>query len=384
MASFAALVLGAAGLAGLALALALMPAAGGGTSVLTEVTTTFALATTGATGLLLAIRRRRNALGWLLLGSFVLLAGLGLVQNWSAWQFRNGVDTGAVAVAVWLGNWLWVPLVGLVGLYPALLFPDGHFQDRRWRAVGMASAGALAVMSAGFALDNSQYTGASGGPATNPVGDILPQGVVDVLRFGGAFSVIGLVGLALIGLFVRYRNGSVIVRVQLRWFFAAGALWLVFLAYPGDHGAGGVIDVLGGLVLAAYPVAIAVAVMRYHLFDIDRIISRTTSYAIVTACVLTLYAAIVTTTTRVFANTSNLVVAAATLTAAATARPLLHRVRRVVDRRFNRGRYDASRTTDAFASRLRNQIDPLSIQRSLLGAVGETLEPITVSLWMRP
>lgn len=384
VASLVAPLLAGAGVVGLTLALALSPPEKGAVAVVTGVSTGLAVVAVGATGLLLTLRRRHNALGWLLLSSFVLLVGFFLVQAWPRRELRSGVDDRLTHAAVWLGNWMWVPIIGMLALYPLLLFPDGHYRNRFWRGVGWTSAVALTVMSTGFALGNSQYTRASGASAPNPLGDLIPQSLANVMRIGGAFCVMGLVALGLGGLFVRYRHGDDIVRAQLRWFFAAGSLWLGFLAYPGQHGDGGLVDAFSGVVFAAYPVAIAIAVMRYRLFDIDRIISRTTSYMVVTACLVTLYAIIVTTTTRIFSDASNLAVAAATLAAAATARPLLHRVQRVVDRRFNRSRYDGRHTAEVFATSLRHEIDPSTIQRSVLGTVQKTLEPVTVAIWTRP
>ena len=131
------------------------------------------------------------------------------------------------------------------------------------------------------------------------------------------------------------------------------------------------------------PAAFGIAILRYHLYDIDRIISRTTSYALVTGLLLATYATVVATATRLLDTEQPVVVAAATLTVAALARPVLRRVQSVVDRRFNRSRYDAVRTVDAFGARIRNQVDPHHVREDLVAVVNATLQPDTVTLWTR-
>jgi hypothetical protein len=131
------------------------------------------------------------------------------------------------------------------------------------------------------------------------------------------------------------------------------------------------------------PIACGIAILRYHLYDIGRIISRTTSYAIVTAAVLVVYAAVIASFTRLVPDSSDLAVAAATLVAAALARPLLRRVQAAVDRRFNRTRYDAQHTVDTFGSQLRSEIDADTVSGELVWAVRRALEPREVTLWVR-
>ena len=131
------------------------------------------------------------------------------------------------------------------------------------------------------------------------------------------------------------------------------------------------------------PISCGFAITRYHLYDIDRIISRTTSYAIVTGCVIATYAAIVTVASRLFHTNSPVVVAAATLCAAAIARPALRRVQAAVDRRFNRERYDAVHTVDEFGARLTHEVDPDRVSTDLVHVVTNTLEPRDLSLWLK-
>jgi len=131
------------------------------------------------------------------------------------------------------------------------------------------------------------------------------------------------------------------------------------------------------------PISIGVAVLRYHLFDIDRVISRTASYTIVTGFVVATYIVVVALISPLVRGSSSLAIAAATLTAAAIARPVLRRVQEAVDRRFDRARYDGQRTVDALGARLRDAVDVGLVSRDLVAAVNETLAPTKVSLWVR-
>ena len=183
---------------------------------------------------------------------------------------------------------------------------------------------------------------------------------------------------------LRFRSSAGIERQQLRWVVAGAA--------------GAVIGLLGGAfapqrtvvssVLYAgvlcVPVAVAVAVLRYRLWDLDRLISRTLTYTLVTALLVVPYLLIVPATGRLAAGSGSLAVAAATLTAAALFQPLRRRVQDLVDRRFNRRRYDAARTVDAFATRLRDQVDLDALHIELLAVVDRTMQPTRASLWLRP
>jgi hypothetical protein len=148
--------------------------------------------------------------------------------------------------------------------------------------------------------------------------------------------------------------------------FAPGA-WLVVLA----------------LALPSLPVAIGVAVLRYRLWDLDRLISRTVTYAVVTVLLVLPYLLVVPAASRLAEGSGSLAVAAATLAAAALFSPLRRRVQDLVDRRFNRRRYDAARTLDAFAARLRDQVDLDALEGELLGVVDQTMQPTRASLWLR-
>jgi small-conductance mechanosensitive channel len=211
----------------------------------------------------------------------------------------------------------------------------------------------------------------------------LPD-VVNAMPVTLAFAFVAVVITAIVSLVQRFRHGDSVTRAQLKWFVLGALCWLPVLLYPGDHGNGGVIDVLLGLALAAVPLAMAMAILRYRLYDIDRIISRTASYTVVTVTVLAVYAVIVTAATRFLPSSNTLAVAGATLAAAALVRPLLHRVQELVDRRFNRSHYDAEHTVDAFAHTIAHTVDCSDVNAALDAAVTTSLQPTRYTVWTRP
>jgi hypothetical protein len=192
---------------------------------------------------------------------------------------------------------------------------------------------------------------------------------------------------ALAGLTWRYRRSTQTVRAQIKWVVAAAAVMVIVtvattMIFPAI--ASNLDSTVGPmLTLPLIPVAIGIAVLRLRLYDIDRAISRTLSYAIVTAVLIGVYAAIVVSASRLLHTKSPVVVAAATLAAAAVAQPLLRRVRAMVDRRFDRVRYDQLRTVDEFGSALSQQVQTEEVSRSLVATVHGTLQPVTAGLWLR-
>jgi hypothetical protein len=185
---------------------------------------------------------------------------------------------------------------------------------------------------------------------------------------------------------LRFRSSRGVERQQLRWVAAgaAGAVVGLVLAVPG--GLGLLPDVTSDVIYPALlcpPVAIGVAVLRYRLYDLDRILSRTLGYGLLTVLLGLGYAGVVLGLGRLLGRSSSLVVAAATLAAVAAFSPLHRRVQRLVDRRFNRRRYDAARTVEGFAARLRDQVDLDALRGELLGVVDQTMQPTRASLWLR-
>jgi len=335
-------------------------------------------------GLVVARRQSGNALGWLYL-SFWILMGLGaLASGYGRWATLIHPGAYGGTFAVWLHNWFWVPALGLLLSFPFLLFPDGHLPSPKWRLVGWWSAFAIATWSIAFAFEGHDYTDSTNRHATTPY---TPDGLVsffDVMRNVGAVLFFTAVVLCLASLFARFRRGSEQARAQIKWLFLAGTITLGYLMLPPERGNNGWIDVLMGPVLVLIPISVGIAILRYRLYDIDRIISRTTSYAMVTGLLLATYLVVVTLASSLLPDSSNsLAVAAATLAAAALARPALNRIQALVDRRFNRARYDAQHTVDAFGNRLRSEVELATVTDDLVGAVHATLAPSNVALWIR-
>jgi hypothetical protein len=203
-----------------------------------------------------------------------------------------------------------------------------------------------------------------------------------VVTFTGLVLYALCLPAALVCVVLRFRAARGTERQQLRW-VAAGATVAVLLLLPvpgGDRLPG----FLNAVAVLAVPVSVAVAVLRYRLWDLDRLISRTITYLLVTGLLVLPYLAILPAATRLAAGAGSLAVAAATLAAAAMFQPLRRRIQDLVDRRFNRRRYDAARTVDTFAARLREQIDLDALSAELLAVVDQTVAPTRASLWLRP
>jgi hypothetical protein len=285
-------------------------------------------------------------------------------------------------------------------LFLILLFPDGRLPSRRWRPV----AWALFLVTAGWVTQNLQAgTRVSGGLTNafdaanvsypNPLGFLPRNGWYgDLLKL---ILVLGLVTgvLVIASVFVRRRRAGTELRKQLAWLgyvAALTALWGALLAVGGLVDPGPANSWLGTLFwslmeltpVAGIPAACAVAVLRYRLYEIDKIISRTLAYAIVTGLLVGVYAGLVLLATRVLPVDGSVAVAASTLAAAALFTPLRSRVQRQVDRRFNRTRYDADQTVTAFAARLQDATDLDAVRADLASTVHRALEPAHLSLWL--
>jgi hypothetical protein len=335
-----------------------------------------AFATVGA---LLAWKRPENPIGWLL-----SVSGL---------AYSLGIFTILLAhfhTTLTLGNWLgWTWFVGLgLCVFIVLLFPTGHLPSRRWRPVAWAAGAGLA----GWVLGNAfAPTILSNSPSTpNPVGVTGPAGDIFKVMAASGEVLVAATGLAaIVSLAFRYRRASTAERAQLKWLVYAGGLIVVALLaeIPVEQalGTGDAATNLQNAVstgaVALVPVAIGIAILRYRLYDIDRVISRTVAYAIVTGLLVGVYAGLVLLATGVLKVHSTVGVAAATLVAAALFNPVRRRVQKQVDRRFNRARYDAERTVAAFAARLKDAVDLDAVRDDLAAVVQTTLEPAHLWVW---
>jgi hypothetical protein len=341
----------------------------------------------GTIGLVLTLRRPANPIGW-------LYAASGLVGSLAIpldpWVDRLIRDHRPLPLAAQLaavaGEFLWAPLVALAITVPFLLLPDGHLQSPRWRVVvATAVTGAAMVLGFGSVLPGrlSEQT-----PIANPFGLAGTAGTVTTVLFSVGLALhVGSLLAALASVVLRFRSSRGVERQQLRWVAAgaaaavAGLLLSTLIALRVVPGAA---DVIVYAALLCLPVAIAVAVLRYRLWDLDRLVSRTVTYALVTGLLVVPYLLLVPAVSHLAGDAGNLAVAAATLAAVAAFAPLRRRVQELVDRRFNRRRYDAARTRAAFAARLRDQLDLDALEVELLAVVDQTVQPTRASLWLRP
>jgi hypothetical protein len=291
-----------------------------------------------------------------------------------------------LAVANWLG---WTFFVGIALIvFVVLVFPTGALPSRRWRPVAWAAGAGLAGWVVGNAFAPTLI---SDSPLRNPVGVTGPAGDVFTVLGEGGGALIAVTGLAaIVSLLFRYLRAGTAERAQLKWLVYVGAL--IVAALVGETlaeqvmGPGAATNNLqNGLLsgaVALVPVAIGVAVLRYRLYDIDRIISRTVAYAIVTGLLIGIYAGLVLLATEVIGLTSPVAVAGSTLAAAALFGPLRSRVQKWVDHRFNRARYDAERMLAAFAARLTEELDADAVTEDLARSVRTALEPAHISIWL--
>ena len=347
---------------------------------------TVAALTAGAVGAVLASRRPRHPVGWLLLAQGLVMAISGAAVGYIPYGLvaRPGALSAAHIVARLYPVTI-AAVLAVVG-FVLLLTPTGSPPSPRWRWWTRVSAVAVAV-----ALVAAMVAPGSLDPLAQYVDGPMDPGV-----YGGALRVANqlalLVGLLTVlagagSLVVRFRHARGVERQQLQWVALAAALTGLSML------AAGVLIAVDEVNLAAWtsvvgvaflPLATGAAILRFRLYDLDRIISRTLAYGLLTVLLGLGYAGVVLGLGRLLPQSSSLVVAAATLAVAAVFQPARRRVQQAVDRRFNRRRYDAARTIEAFSARLREQVDLDTLTTELLGVVEATMQPTQASLWLRP
>ena len=320
----------------------------------------------------LVAARTGNRLGWLFLAAGTVGAVSLAVEAYAA-----RVPADQLPGAAWAG-WIFTVVLGMVGtlffLVP-LLFPDGRPPSRRWWPVvwvaiidGLVQMVTVAVSDANFTNNFPKLR--------DPVTVVAPLG-----RAYNQALAVGLLVLLAGGasMIVRFRRSGQEERLQLKWFMYASAIAVVVIFVASELSNNPLLE--WEIVFPLIPVAVGIAILKYRLYDIDRLISRTLGYAIVTGLLIGLYAGLVLLATQVLSIKSPVAVAASTLAAAALFTPLRRRVQHVVDRRFNRVRYDADQTIAAFAARLRDAVDLDAVQSDLLAVVTTAVEPAHLSVW---
>jgi hypothetical protein len=329
-------------------------------------------------GVVLLLRRRWHPVGWLLC-LFAVSVASSFASDWGRVQF--GGPWMLWYLDVFQGSPAWLPLVALL-----VVFPDGlAAQTPRQRRIGRA---VLAVAVAAAVVDVFvTEVGADGGTLVpSPIGiAFVPRVVTDNITISVEFVALLV---AFVGMLLRYRSSHDVARRQYRWVLSAIVFLIISLliglvgsTFAGDDNGPWWVPIL--FAYLAVPVSFMVAIMRYRLYEIDRLVSRTVIYSVVVIVLVAVYVVAVGVMTQVLPLSSDVAVAAATLAAAAVFSPLRRRVRREVDRRFNRTRFDAEREVEAFVRRLRDRTELLEVESDLSAVVNRTLQPAAMTLWFR-
>ena len=340
------------------------------------------LATVGA---LIASRQPRNAIGWLFCAAAALCQLANSVGAYTYFAAERSLPGVAWPSALFAPTWGTGIL--LVGVFGFQLFPDGRPVSPRWRWLVVASAAVVSLATVSAMLTPGKLDGAPGR-------HVNPIGVAGMRQIANATWVALLVLLlaSVVSLVIRFRRSRGVERQQLKVFtvtvcFVIGSIVAEALLHQLTNvldPIGSYTDVVWLLLISLIPASVGVAILRYRLYDVDRVISKTLVYGSLTVVLGAVYVGLVLAAQALLSSFagSSLAVAVSTLIVAALFLPVRTRLQNLVDRRFYRRRYDAQRTLAGFGSRLREQIELDALSADLLGAVGETMQPSSASLWL--
>ena len=339
-------------------------------------------------GGLLIIRRPGNPIGALLLFAGVLTA-----VSWGGGYYTDldgFVGAGRLPFVVpfaWLTGWIFTPTIGLMGVFVPMLYPAGHLPGPRWRIVAGI---AIVAISIGI-VATATKPGLVGNSDTiiNPV--VPPQPWSDLIQSLGSLSLLlapPVILLVWANLVARFRRSRGVERQQMKWFLSVATVAAiassVSIVTTGPFS--DACWIIGMIAVGFLPLAIGIAILRYRLYEIDRIVSRTVAYGAVTALLVATFAGIDLVIEAALATStqaSALAVAASTLAVFALFQPLRRRVQSVVDHRFDRHRFEADRTAAGFAQRLRDEVDPDRIRLELDRVLAQTVAPTSAMVWLR-
>ncbi len=322
-------------------------------------------------GTLVVGRQPGNALAWIFCAApfFIALSGAG-----EAYYEHAHASWPAATVFGMISDTGWIVGLGVPACFLGLLIPDGHLPSRRWRPVAWVAVFGIACAVAGTVFGESRVDD----HGRNPVRIAGAQ----YLFTGAAIAVLVLLGAGIVAVVVRYRRGTPIERQQLKWIIAAFVVMIAFGLVGGT-----IPEQLWFASWALLPIAFAVAIFRYRLYEIDVIIRKTIVYATLVGALAVIYLAGIALIERglqtVSGQSSALAVTLSTLAVAAAFQPLRRRIQRAVDHRFYRRKYDSSRMLDTFTARLRDQVDLENLQTETLRAVQATVQPRHASIWLR-
>jgi hypothetical protein len=337
----------------------------------------------GLVGALIIWQRPGNTLGW-------ILATIGLLAAWgaSADTYVDQASDGGLLyfASVWISLWYWFPLLGLTLVFTPLLFPDGRPPSPRWRFVVWGASSSLVLIA--FLAAFRERIAFQGISMDNPVGipgiEDPEKSTLGSVLFG--FFLLFL-ALALASVVVRYLRSGDVQRQQIKWLLLATVLSALMVFFEEITGIELDTEVPFAISIALFPLAIAVAIFRYRLYDIDVIINRALVYGALSASLVLIYVGCVVGLQYAFrtlaGEDSQLVIVASTLVIAALFNPLRRRFQSFIDRRFYRHKYDARKTLESFGARLRQETDLDTLGGDLVSVVRETMQPEHVALWLR-
>jgi hypothetical protein len=339
-------------------------------------------------GAVLAARRPRHPVGWLLLALGLSLTLHDLTYSYT--RYGLVARPGTLPAAGYLAGFTngivlsWISCAGFV----LLLTPTGSLPSPRWRWWARIAAAASLVWLLGSVVHPAplypEYP-AIGNPLAVPA---LPRGLLDAVMPAAGVIVLAALVVGAVSLVGRFRRARGVERQQLRWLAWGAAVAAVALPVAmvglALQDSFTVVNVALGVCAAVLPLATGASILRYRLYDLDRIISRTLAYGLLTVLLGLGYAGVVLGLGRLLPQGSNLVVAGATLAVAAAFQPARRRIQQRVDRRFNRRRFDAARTIEGFSGRLRRQVDLDTLTAEVLAVCEQTMQPTQASLWLRP
>jgi hypothetical protein len=344
-------------------------------------------------GAVLASNRPRNPVGWFFVFSAASFAVSEATFRYAVYGLV--IDPGSLPLAramAWPATWLWVPGVVLVLVFLPLYFPDGRLLSLRWRPVMW-----LTIFVSGATVVIWAFLPGKVGDAwdiTNPLGLAALRPAIGGLEVVMAVLFLGFILSSVVSLVVRFRRSQGQERQQMKWltYAAATVVGMVLLTTLLEAANLDFLSDMTGLVtdllIAGIPVGVGIAVLRYRLYDIDRIINRTLVYGSLTVTLVALYFGGIVVLQSIFVTLtgqqSTLAVVASTLLIAALFTPLRRRIQGFIDRSFYRRKYDARKTLEAFSTKLKNETDLESLNNDLVGVVRETMQPSHVSLWLRP
>ena len=340
--------------------------------------------TVSSVGLVVALRRPRNPIGWAFLGVGLMFGVQLLLAQYATYSFLTRPDVLlGTAAAAWVANWIWIPGVGVIAVGVFMLFPDGRLPSPRWRWVPWMCGAATVIAAVGVAvspgpMDNARFM-------SNPV---TIEGLEAALPFRPdtltGFIFVPAIAAA-VSLISRFARAGVLEHQQIKWLASSSVLVAVGLPInllPLKAG-----EYLNVFAVGTVPIAAGIAILRYRLYDIDLLIKRTLVYGLLTAALASAYfgsvvllQALLRTLTG---QESNLAVVVSTLGIAALFVPLRRWMQDFIDRRFYRRKYNAARTLAAFGATARDEVDLERLSAALVGAVRDTMQPAHVSLWLR-